>query len=86
MKSTQSNSLHSKSSFPSCPIPATKFPEYPKNPGGGGETQHGRGKAAITELIHPGVAAPVNRTTAPVGKLISTAQGCADRPAVSLIS
>jgi hypothetical protein len=29
MKSTQSNSLHSKSSFASCPIPATKFPEYP---------------------------------------------------------
>jgi len=29
MKSTQSNSLHSKSSFTSCPIPATKFPEYP---------------------------------------------------------
>src|ERR1035437_764944 len=29
MKSTQSNSLHSKSSSASCPIPATKFPEYP---------------------------------------------------------
>src|ERR1035437_3044400 len=32
MKSTQSNSLHSKSYFASCPIPATKFPEYPSLP------------------------------------------------------
>ena len=38
MKSTRSDSLHSKSSSLSDPNPATKFPEYPDNPAGVSKT------------------------------------------------